>query len=229
MRKFTIIIPVFNEEGNIENLINEIVNSLKIYNEKYEILIVNDASTDNSKKIINKLFLQNQNLINYINNEINKGQSFSIKEGIRNSKYETIITIDGDGQNDPKDIYKLLDKYFSDPAIGLVGGIRKNRKDSFNKIISSKIANYVRQLILKDNCNDTGCSLKVFDKKTFLNFPFFNGIHRFLPAIYKGTGKKCYFINVNHRYRKFGNSKYGTLNRLLYGIRDMIKVKKLIK
>ena len=97
------------------------------------------------------------------------------------------------------------------------------------KIISSKIANKFRNLILKDDCLDTGCSLKVFDRNTFLKFPFFNGIHRFLPALFRGYGKKTFFIEVDHRSRIYGISKYGTFIRLIRGVRDLIKVVKIIK
>ena len=110
----------------------------------------------------------------------------------------------------------------------MVGGIRKKRQDSFIKILSSKIANYIRSKILNDNCKDTGCSLKVFSKNIFLEFPYFDGIHRFLPALFKGYGHKTDFINVNHRVRKYGKSKYGTIDRLFRGIRDIIKVKNII-
>ena len=96
-------------------------------------------------------------------------------------------------------------------------------------MLSSKIANIIRSRILKDQCKDTGCSLKVFNKKIFLSFPYFNGIHRFLPALFKGYGYKTVFIDVNHRSRKFGMSKYGTMNRLFRGIRDIIKVNKILK
>ena len=110
----------------------------------------------------------------------------------------------------------------------LIGGIRENRKDNYVKIISSKIANKIRQYLLNDNCKDTGCGLKIFDRNIFLLFPYFNGIHRFLPALFKGYGHKTDFINVNHRVRKYGKSKYGTIDRLFRGIRDIIKVKNII-
>ena len=97
------------------------------------------------------------------------------------------------------------------------------------QFLSSKFANSIRSKILKDDCLDTGCSLKVFDKNIFLNFPYFNGIHRFLPALFKGYGYKTYFINVDHRPRKKGKSNYGTIDRLYRGIIDIIKVRKIIK
>ena len=111
----------------------------------------------------------------------------------------------------------------------MVGGIRFRRKDNLIKIFSSKVANSIRSKILKDNCPDTGCSLKVFDKHVFMQFPFFNGIHRFLPALFKGFGKQTYFINVDHRFRIHGHSKYGTFLRLFRGIKDLIRVAIILK
>ena len=221
---FSVIIPVYNEEENLLKLIHEIKVSLVDIN-NYEIIFINDASTDNSFEVLKKFKDSN---IKILNNKINSGQSFSIHYGIKKSLFNTIITIDGDGQNDPSDIPNLLQHYLSSDSIKLVGGIRTNRKDNLTKIISSKIANYLRSRLLKDNCTDTGCSLKIFDKQIFLNFPYFDGIHRFLPALFSGFGYKTKFINVNHRSRKYGFSKYGTVNRLFKGIKDIIKVKKIL-
>ena len=226
MKNFSIIIPIYNEEDNINLLVDEIVLNLRKAS-NYEIIFVNDCSTDKSRKII--LDLASKVPIILVDHESNLGQSFAIKNGILKSKYETIVTLDGDGQNNPIDIPNLLNKYFSKPNVFLISGIRKNRKDSFVKIFSSKLANFFRNLILRDGCSDTGCSLKVFNKKTFLLFPFFNGIHRFLPALYVGSGKKIFFIDVDHRPRVHGVTKYGTFGRLFRGIRDLIRVVIIIK
>ena len=222
---FSIIIPLFNEEKNIASLINEVLYSLKNYKD-YEVILIDDASTDKTLKIIKSL---RSNCLKILTNSKNQGQSFSLNKGIKNSLNNIIITLDGDGQNDPKDIPNLLKKYISNNDIKLVGGIRRKRQDSIIKILSSRIANYVRRKILDDGCKDTGCSLKVFDREIFLKFPFFNGIHRFLPALFKGYGHKTIFINVNHRKRKYGISNYGTLNRMFSGIRDIYKVYKILK
>ena len=222
---FSIVIPVFNEEHNLITLINEIKSSLKFYNE-YELIFVNDFSTDNTLSVLEKEKINFNFKI--INNKSNFGQSFSILNGIKNSNYNTIITLDGDGQNNPKDIPLLIEFYNKTKDASLVGGIRYKRKDNVIKIISSRLANFIRSIFLKDGCKDTGCSLKVFDKNIFLKFEYFDGIHRFIPALYKGFGYNTYFLNVDHRKRKFGTSKYGTFLRLINGIRDMIKVKKMI-
>tara|TARA_B100000575_G_C23113738_1_gene643621 strand:+ start:47 stop:742 length:696 start_codon:yes stop_codon:yes gene_type:complete len=223
---FSIVIPVFNEEENIVNLTQEIINSCKKF-KSYEIVFVDDFSNDNSLQKILKL-QKKYNHIKIIKNKKNKGQSFSIANGIEKSKYSTIITLDGDGQNNPKDIPKLIKIFNDNLNINFVGGIRQKRKDNLIKILSSKIANSVRSKYLNDNCIDTGCSLKIFEKQAFQNFPYFNGMHRFLPALFKGFGYKTTFVNVDHRKRKFGKSKYGTIDRLIRGINDMRLVKKII-
>ena len=219
----SIIIPVYNEEESIVNTIKEIKNNIKIFS-NYEILIVDDCSTDNSVSITKEY----DSAIKLIQNKVNKGQSYSIYRGIKESKYENIITIDADGQNNPLDFEKLIRIYNANNC-DLVSGIRVNRKDSFIKIISSKIANYVRRKILNDNCSDTGCSLKLFNKKIFLRIPYFNGLHRFIPSFFEGLGYKVMYVNVSHRKRLKGKSKYGTLNRLFNGIYNIIVVKKIIK
>jgi len=222
---FTLVIPVFNEEDNLISLIKEIKTALANYI-NFELIFVNDFSSDNTLEILKK----EKNKFNFkiINNQLNLGQSYSIFSGIKQSKYNIIVTLDGDGQNNPYDIPKLLEFYNKSNDIYLVGGIRSKRKDNLIKIISSRIANYVRSKFLEDGCTDTGCSLKVFDKNIFLQFEYFNGIHRFLPALFNGFGYKTFFLSVDHRKRNYGKSKYGTFLRLFNGLRDMIKVKNMI-
>ena len=222
----SIVIPIYNEAQNIESLVNEILVSLTKYKD-YELILVNDSSNDNTKDVVRKL--QNDFKILLLNNSINSGQSFSIRRGIKAATNNIIVTLDGDGQNNPHDIPKLLDSYISNTNISLVGGIRSKRKDSFIKIFSSKIANKNRSKILQDGCVDTGCSLKVFNRQYFLQFPYFNGMHRFLPALFSGYGHKTIFINVDHRARVNGYSKYGTIDRLYRGIIDIIRVRRIIK
>ena len=225
MFNFSVVIPLYNESENIQKLVNEIYVSLKDY-KNFELILVNDGSVDNSQNIIEKVKIDFPIIL--INNQSNMGQSFSIWTGIKKSKNNTIVTLDGDNQNNPRDIPKLLNIYFSKKTLSLVGGIRQKRKDNFLKVTSSKIANKIRSLILDDDCVDTGCSLKVFDRDIFLSFPFFNGLHRFLPALFKGYGKNTFFIEVDHRPRVSGISKYGTIDRLFKGIFDIMRVKKII-
>ena len=221
----SIIIPAYNEYANLTILINEINNSLKNKID-YEIIIVNDCSTDNTENLFKKEIFKKCIILR---NEKKSGQSYSIWRGIKRANYNTIVTIDADLQNNPNDIINLYNKFIENNKIKLVGGIRIKRKDNLIKIISSKIANKVRILILNDKCPDTGCSLKIFDKKIFLSFPYFDGMHRFLPALFNGYNFGTLFIDVDHRTRKFGISKYGTIDRLFRGIRDIIKVKRIIK
>lgn len=224
MNNFSIIIPAFNESKNLNILLDEIIlNCKNIYN--FQIIVVDDKSEDDTQNIIKKRKEKN---IKLITNSYNQGQSFSILTGIREAEYENIITIDADLQNDPKDIPKLAKLYFNNKNVKLVAGIRKNRKDNLIKIISSKIANSVRSLILKDNCPDTGCSLKIFDKSYFLKIPFFTGMHRFIPAFFIGMKCKVIYETVNHRYRKYGKSNYSTFSRLFKGLVDLYKVNKMI-
>lgn len=226
-QSFSIVIPVFNEGQNIKSLYDEIINTLKDYS--YEIIFVNDASTDNSKYYFDKIKADNK--VKIINKDFNSGQSSCLATGVKKANHEIIVTLDGDCQNDPKDIIKLFKIYSSKKSnnFHLIGGIRKVRKDKFIKIISSFIANKIRSFILKDNCPDTGCGLKVFSKNVFLEIPYFNSMHRFLPALFQGLGKRTFFVIVNHRNRVFGYSKYGTLKRLFFGIVDIFKVLRIIQ
>jgi len=226
MNYISIVIPLYNEESNVEPLHQEIIESLeeKI---KYEIIYVNDGSIDNTNKVLNNL--KNNGNLKIINHQKNIGQSKSILSGINNSNFDTIVTLDGDGQNVPNDINKLANIFFSSKDIFLVGGIRVDRRDSLIKIISSKIANNVRLFFLNDDCIDTGCGLKVFSKEVFKKIPFFDGMHRFLPALFKGFGYRTVFSEVNHRPRLKGITKYGTTKRLIKGIIDIIRVKKMLR
>ena len=222
---FSIVVPVYNEEENINKLLNEIINSIKSIT-NYEIIVVNDGSEDETKNVLKKFNLYK---IKIINHEKNLGQSAAIYSGIKNASYDHIITIDGDLQNDPNDIDKMVKLFKINNYKGLVSGIRRKRKDSLIKRYSSKLANSIRNLILKDGCEDTGCSLKIFEKKYFLKYKFFDGMHRYIPFLFTQSSCKISYIDVNHRFREAGVSKYGTIDRLIKGIIDIIKVKYYLK
>ena len=224
---FSIVIPAFNEQDNIAILLDEIFKALENSKYNFEVIIIDDNSNDKTNFIAtNYLKIKNKKIIR---SNVQNGQSKSILIGIKLASFDNIVTIDADLQNDPKDILELAEVYFSNKEYKMVAGIRIKRKDSFIKIISSKIANKIRSSILKDNCPDTGCSLKIFNKNIFLQFKFFNGIHRFLPALFIGYNYKITYVKVNHRPRLNGVSKYGTINRLFWGIRDIIRVNRMIK
>ncbi len=227
MEKFSIVIPVFNEEENIINLLKEIKKNLIKFLNQFEIIVVDDCSIDNTYEIVKNF--DNKLKVRLFKNNKNFGQSYSILKGVRESENNVIVTLDGDGQNDPADILNLISIYNKDKNISLVSGIRVKRRDNFIKILSSKVANSIRSHILKDGCIDTGCSLKVFDKKTFMQIPSFNGLHRFIPAFFVAFNKTVHYEKVNHRPRIKGYSKYGTFDRLYRGIIDLYKVSKMIK
>jgi len=222
----SLVIPIFDEEENINYLFREIKES-GVYDIVTDIIFINDASTDNSKNLIEKIISTNSK-VKCVNHKSNLGQSMCLKTAANFSKNECLITIDGDCQNNPNDIHKILDIYRS-KNFGLVGGIRLKRRDPLIKILSSRIANKVRIIILNDDCIDTGCSLKIFNRDLFLKIPHFDGIHRFLPALFKAYGANTHFIDVDHRHRKYGRSKYDTFGRLFRGIRDIFKVLLIIK
>ena len=224
MFNFSIIIPVYNEEESIKILLEEIL--LINFNYEYEIIIINDCSLDKTSSILEKFKYKN---IRIFSHSKRMGQSRSIHDGIVKAKYDTVVTIDGDCQNNPKDIIKLIEKYQFKENVKLVSGIRLKRRDKFIKIISSKIANSIRRFYLNDDCKDTGCSLKIFSKEIFLKIPYFNGIHRFIPSLFIGIGHEVLYENVDHRPRLHGKTKYGISNRLFRGLVDMYKVKRIIK
>lgn len=228
MHNYSIVIPCYNEFNNLIKLIPEIESYINDHT-CYELIIVNDFSNDKTGNI--KEYLNTKIDVKLINNNKNMGQSFSIYQGVKNSKYENIITLDGDCQNNPKDIVRLVG-FYEEKSLDLIGGIRKKRKDSRFKKISSFLANKIRKFILNDKCDDSACGLKVFKKKYFLAIPLFSGLHRFLPALFKGMRCKVLYIEIDHRERNSGKSNYGNFIRLIYGIRDILRVlviKKRIK
>jgi len=228
--KFSIVIPVFNEEEGIIIFLDEVLSCLKAYD--FEVIVVDDGSNDGTMAKL-KSYKVDCNILRIISHEKNIGQSSAINTGVRFSKYDTIVTLDGDGQNDPADIPKLLQK-FSDFKKNqenknvIVAGYRKKRRDSLLKIFSSRVANFIRSNFLNDETPDTGCGLKVFSRDLFLKLPFFDHIHRYLPALFSAYGASILTIEVNHRPRSLGKSKYGFHNRLWVGIIDLFGVKWLI-
>ncbi len=222
-KEISIVIPVHNEEENIELLLDNIFNSMK-NSVNFEVIIVNDGSSDHTEeKILN---LKNKySDISYIKHIYQSGQSSALISGVEYSKFDWILTLDGDGQNDPNDIKKFIllrDKIANDKL--LLAGYRKLRQDSFYKKLQSKFANKVRAFILKDNTPDTGCGIKLFNKKLFLSFPRFNHMHRFLPALAIYFNADVQSIDVNHLPRKNGQSHYDMWGRLKVGIIDIFGI-----
>jgi len=225
MDKLSVVIPAHNEQDNIEKLVTDILSEL-CYIRLLEVVVVDDCSTDSTKTICLNLCKQRSKLT-YIRLKKNSGQSAAVYTGVKQAKYPVIVTLDGDGQNPPKEINKLVSAYqntIDNQEAVLFAGHRQNRKDTWVKLISSKIANKIRQALLRDNCPDSGCGLKLFHKNTFLMLPHFNHMHRFLPALFKRNNFQVINIPINHQAREFGLSKYNTWGRLKVGVIDMFAV-----
>lgn len=222
----SIIIPVYNEVENIHDLYQEIAAALPVDRFRYEVIFVDDGSTDGTGASLQQL-LQNHSNLQAIYHKQNYGQSAALLSGARAARYALLVTLDGDGQNDPADIPRLLEQM--QDARTVVLGNRKKRDDNNLRKLSSRIGNGIRRGLLKDDCPDTGCSLKLFPRDAFLALPHFNHLHRFLPALFKRAGFKLVNLPVNHRPRWYGVSKYGVMNRLFVGIHDLIGVRWLLK
>lgn len=225
MIELSIVIPAYNEQENLPRLVQGITDAL---NEKaaLEILIVDDASTDDTKNICWQLKEKHPH-ITYLRHAKNSGQSASVYTGVVHARFPLVATLDGDGQNPPTELEKLLAAHES--LLGcrektLFAGHRQRRQDPWMKRISSKIANKIRGSLLNDNCPDTGCGLKLFYQKAFLTLPHFNHMHRFLPALYKRNGFSVINVPIQHAPRQFGVSKYNTWGRLRVGIVDLLGV-----
>ena len=219
--QLSVVVPVRNEQDNVASLVAEIDAALKSHIE-HEIIYVDDGSTDNTYAKLKSLQMQYPQL-RVIHHAASCGQSTAVRTGVKFAKYDWVATLDGDGQNDPADIPKLL-AALSD-SVELVGGNRRaSRRDTWIKRMSSIIANGVRSRMLHDDTPDTGCGLKLFNRAAFLDIPYFDHMHRFLPALIKRRGGKIVSVAVSHRNREFGKSNYGTIDRLLVGIVDLFGV-----
>lgn len=227
--KLSVVIPVHNEAANIEPLIEELIETL---NGKfdYEMIYVDDASTDNTPDQLKKM-LKTHPRLRVITHRVCCGQSTAIFTGIQKASSPLIATLDGDMQNDPRNIPLLVDMYLRHSEEGevMITGFRAKRHDTLWRKVSSRIANTVRQGILKDSTMDTGCGIKVFSRSFFLTLPYFDHMHRFLPALSKRAGAMVLSVPVNHRPRHHGVSNYGTLDRLMAGVVDLAGVFWLIK
>ncbi|HJO87845.1 MAG TPA: glycosyltransferase family 2 protein [Rhodospirillales bacterium] len=221
----SVVVPVHNEVENIEPLIAEIMATLEGV-ERYEIIYINDCSRDSTLERLTSLD-QKFEVLRVLTHQKRSGQSAAIRTGVKAARGDLIATLDGDGQNDPEDIPKLL-KAYREQAVAdariLIAGFRARRQDSFIKRLSSKIANGIRSSLLGDATPDTGCGLKIFRREDFFDLPGFDHMHRFLPALMIRNGGQVISVEVSHRPREHGKSKYGTLDRLWVGIMDLIGV-----
>ena len=220
INQLSVVVPVRNESGNVASLIGEIDVALKHLT--HEIVYVDDGSTDDTYsqlKDLQAIFTQ----LKIVRHAKSCGQSTAVRTGVKTALYDWVATLDGDGQNDPADIPKLMAAVVD--GIDLVGGNRRaSRRDTWIKRISSVVANTVRSKMLHDDTPDTGCGLKLFKRDVFLDLPYFDHMHRFLPALIKRHGGKIVSVPVTHRNREHGKSNYGTIDRLLVGIVDLFGV-----
>lgn len=219
--KYSIIIPVNNEEDNLPILIKEIKKTITPLKGGVEAIFIDDKSTDKSLSIL-KEYKKKYKWIKIIQFEKNAGQSAGLDAGFKQAKGEVIITMDADLQNNPADM-KVLLKYY--PQYDVITGRRLKRKDNIIKLISSRIANFIRNRITNENIVDTGCSLKVFKREYVEKLTLFNGLHRFLPTLCKMHGAKVIEVPVSHRSRKFGSTHYGVWNRAFKALNDAFAVR----
>ena len=223
----SVVVPVYNEEGNVAALVHEIVAALRGVS-AFEIVYVDDCSRDGTLAALQALKAEVPEL-RVLRHVSNSGQSTAIRTGVRAARGEWIATLDGDGQNDPADIPKLLAQRDAAPAgVGMFAGWRVDRKDTGSKRWASKWANAIRAAMLRDDTPDTGCGIKLFEREAFLELPYFDHMHRYLPALMQRAGWKTVSVPVNHRPRGTGVSKYTNRGRALVGIRDLRGVAWLI-
>jgi dolichol-phosphate mannosyltransferase len=224
----SIVVPVRNEAENVAPLIDEIAAALD-GRFVYEIIYVNDGSTDATPERLAAIMQQRRNL-RRIDHAISSGQSAAVRSGVRAARGAIVATLDGDGQNDPaflSDLIAAIQK--GGDRVGLVAGQRVGRKDTGFKKMQSRIANGVRNAILRDGTRDTGCGLKAFRRDVFLMMPYFDGLHRFLPALVRREGFEIAYVDVIDRPRHSGVSNYGFFDRLWIGIMDLAGVWWLIR
>ena len=216
------VIPVKDEAGNVAPLAREIAAGLA--GEAHEIIFVDDGSTDGTAQALAALKAELPQL-RVLRHDRNLGQSRGIRSGVAAARGETIVTLDGDGQNDPADIPKLLVLLRADPALGMVSGVRVKRKDTASRRIASRLGNRFRNFMLGDGASDTGCGLKAFRRDAFLALPYFDHMHRFLIALVQREGWTVAYAPVNHRPRLTGTSKYTNFGRMLVSFHDLLGVR----
>jgi dolichol-phosphate mannosyltransferase len=224
----SVVVPVRNEAGNVSPLIAEIADAVD-GRWNYEIIYVNDGSTDATAEQLAAEMKQRGNLRQIVH-ATSAGQSAAVRSGVRAARGKIVVTLDGDGQNNPSFLPHLISAIENGgDRIGLAAGQRVGRKDTGFKKIQSRVANAVRKAILSDGTRDTGCGLKAFRREVFLMMPYFDGLHRFLPALVRREGYEIAYVDVVDRPRHSGVSNYGFFDRLWIGIMDLAGVWWLIR
>ncbi|HYC18910.1 MAG TPA: glycosyltransferase family 2 protein [Pseudolabrys sp.] len=224
----SVVVPVRNEAGNIAPLVAEIAGALD-GQWRFEVVYVNDGSNDGTDAELKRLMAQHA-WLRRVRHEQPCGQSAAVRTGVAAARAPIVVTLDGDGQNDPAFIPALIRALEAGkPRIGLIAGQRVGRKASGFKKFQSRIANTVRSAVLRDGTRDTGCGLKAFPRELFLSLPYFDGLHRFLPALVRREGYAIGYVDVVDRPRAHGVSNYGMWDRLWIGILDLAGVWWLIR
>ena len=223
----SVVFPVFNEEENVPILLAEIARALDDKAWSYEIVAVDDGSSDNSLKALRGAIAEHPAL-RVLTFEKNSGQTAALDAGWRAARGRMIVSLDADLQNDPADIPAMVRK-LDDSGADMVIGVRVNRKDTLSRRLQSKIGNGVRNWITGDRITDTGCSLKLVKREAIEPVRLFTGMHRFLPTLVRYAGFKVVEMPVNHRPRQFGVSKYGAMNRAFRGLADCLAVRWMAK
>ncbi|MGA1080610.1 MAG: glycosyltransferase family 2 protein [Steroidobacteraceae bacterium] len=220
----SVVVPVCNEADNVAPLAGEVDAALRPLG-AYELIFVDDGSTDETAARVQSL-RPGLPAVRLLRHDRRCGQSRAVASGVRAARGEWVATLDGDGQNDPADLARLLESLAdaAAPKPALIMGNRVTRRDTWLRRVSSRVANGVRGRLLGDGTPDTGCGLKLFHRATFLELPFFDHMHRFLPALFQRQGARVISVPVGHRPRTRGQSKYGVGNRLWVGIVDMVGV-----
>ena len=219
--EISVVVPVYNEEGNLPLLVPKLVEVLKGLGRSYEMIFVDDGSSDGSRVILKEMASQYPSL-RVLRLKENRGLSTALVAGMREARGEEIVTLDSDLQNDPADIPRLLeylDRY------DMATGWRQKREDSWLKKISSKIANAVRNWVSGENIRDSACTLRAFKKECIREVPVFNGMHRFLSTLVKMGGYRIIEVPVSHHPRRFGKSKYNIRNRMVRSFIDLLAVR----
>lgn len=222
--EFSVVVPVRDEAGNAAALAREIAQALA--GRSYEMIFVDDASRDDT---IGELMALKANLrtLRVIAHRANAGQSRAVRSGVLAAAAPLVGTLDGDGQNDPSDLPKLLARITrpeAAAALAMVAGKRGKRQDAWSKRLASKVANAVRKSMLKDGADDSGSGIKVFKREAFLRLPYFDHMHRYMPALMLREGYAVEYLEVNHRHRGAGRSKYTNLGRLAANMTDLFGV-----
>ena len=226
--QLSVVVPVHDEAGNIAPLVREVVAALRDV-VPFELIYVDDGSRDATVAELQALRSEVPEL-RVLRHAARAGQSLAIRNGVKAARAAWIATLDGDGQNDPSDLPKLLAaRDAAAPGVKLLTGWRVARRDTVTKRWASRAANAIRRRLLRDDTPDTGCGTKLFEREAFLDLPYFDHMHRYLPALMQRAGWQTLSLPVNHRARSLGISKYGNLSRAIVGLRDLRGVAWLIR